>query len=77
MPPEFAGISGTGSLRSLYRPLIEDAHREVEEALKVALLQHHDIPPAEIAERLEIHARRGQGRRKRVAKARERLEQGD
>jgi hypothetical protein len=29
--------------------LLDDARREVDEALKVALLLHHEIPPAEIA----------------------------
>jgi DNA-binding MarR family transcriptional regulator len=63
-------------LRSLYRPLIEDGRRELEEALKVALLQHHDVPPSEIAERLGISLGDVKGAAKRVAKAQERLEPG-
>jgi DNA-directed RNA polymerase specialized sigma24 family protein len=63
-------------LRTLYSPLLSDARREVEEALKVALLQHHEVPPAEIAERLGISLGEVKGASKRVEKAQERLERG-
>jgi DNA-directed RNA polymerase specialized sigma24 family protein len=63
-------------LKTLYRPLLEDCRREVEEALKVALLQHHDIPPAEIAERLGLSLGDVKGAAKRVARAQERLDRG-
>jgi DNA-directed RNA polymerase specialized sigma24 family protein len=63
-------------LRTLYGPLLDDARREVEEALKVALLLHHEVPAAEIADRLGISLGEVKGAAKRVARARarERLE---
>lgn len=42
----------------------------------MALLQHHDVPPSEIAERLGISLGDVKGAAKRVAKAQERLERG-
>jgi DNA-directed RNA polymerase specialized sigma24 family protein len=63
-------------LRSLYRPLLDDALREVEEAQKVALLQHHEVPPAEIADRLGMSLGEVKAATRRVASARKRLERG-
>jgi DNA-directed RNA polymerase specialized sigma24 family protein len=63
-------------LKTLYAPLLSDARREVEEALKVALLQHYDLPPAEIAEPLGLSLGDVKGAAKRVARAQDRLERG-
>jgi hypothetical protein len=41
-------------LRSLWAPLMEDARREVELALKVAVAVQHGMKPDEIAARLGV-----------------------
>jgi hypothetical protein len=63
-------------LNTLYRPLLDDCLREVQEALKVAYALEHDLPPAEIAERLQLSLGEVKDASKRVARARERLEPG-
>jgi DNA-directed RNA polymerase specialized sigma24 family protein len=63
-------------LRTLYRPLLEDCRREIDQALRVALLVHHEVSPSEIAERLEISLGEVKASVKQLARARERLERG-
>ena len=66
-----------GLLRSIYRPLLEDAHREVELALKVAYALEHDMKPADIADRLDITAGAVKSAASQVKRARGRLERGE
>ena len=61
-------------LRTLWAPLLADAEREVELALKVALGTHHGMKPDEIAARLGVTLGEVKGAAKRLAAARERLD---
>jgi hypothetical protein len=63
-------------LRSLYRPLIEDCRREVEEALKVTYALECGMGKDDIAAKLDLSLGEVKGAVKRIDAARERLEQG-
>jgi DNA-directed RNA polymerase specialized sigma24 family protein len=63
-------------LKTLYWPLLDDARREVEEALRVAYALEHDLQPAEITDRLGISLGEFKAAAKRVARAQQRLERG-
>jgi DNA-directed RNA polymerase specialized sigma24 family protein len=64
-------------LRTLWDPLVEDVLREVELAVKVALLGQHGLGSTEIADRLGIQPADVLEVRRRLRRARERVEQGD
>jgi hypothetical protein len=61
-------------LRSIYDPLLADAQREIELALKVAVAIEHDLPQAVIAERLGVTPGEVKEARLRLKRVRERLE---
>lgn len=67
-PPESA------FLRSLWRPLRDEADREIDLAMKVALLLHHEIPQAEIAERLKVPLSEVKAAVKRLRKVGDRID---
>jgi hypothetical protein len=64
-------------LRTRWDPLVEDAQREVEVAVKVAMLGHHGLRSTKIADRLGIQLADVAEARRRLKRARERVEQGD
>lgn len=61
-------------LRTVRAALWEDAQREIELALKAALLLEHDVPRGEIAERLGVTAEEARAAIKRAQWARGQLE---
>jgi Mn-dependent DtxR family transcriptional regulator len=56
---------------------MEEARYEVDLALKVAVLTHHEVPRAEIAERLNISPSQVKAAIGRLRKIAPQLERGD
>ena len=63
-------------LRSLWRPLRDESDREIDLAMKVALLLHHEIPQAAIAERLNVPLSEVKSAVKRLRKVGDRIDRG-
>jgi DNA-directed RNA polymerase specialized sigma24 family protein len=64
-------------LRTFWDPLVEDVLREVEFAVKVAMLGHQGLRSTEIADRLGIQLADVFEARRRLKRARARLEHSD
>jgi hypothetical protein len=73
--PRMVSVRPTSSfLRTVRAALWADAQREIELALKAALLLEHDVPRGEIAERLGVTAEEARAAIKRAQWARAELE---